>query len=476
MVKQTENEALLVKRLLGSNIIANVVGGPVIAAYGGFMMDFVHLSLGRFVLVVLVVMAVNLAFLSIPLNLYLSGRLKRELKFLYLDHSSEQQKKALGFINRLPFIQSALSFIRMLLSSVAVILALGPVFLSALHALAVLCFGLFSSYLVAQIIYFYLQKAASALCSDAIAKLIENKSAANEYLQINYKARHLELVSTFRSILPTIITSLGILFLVLGLKEHQGDKAFLLGRVSAALILNIICLAGLSLITQRYYNKRLHIIQKSLLDIIEHGDIMSNIPTDMRDDYAITAFQINRSFDLFRQILKGLDSAATSISGSVMGFSSQIRETVAATSSQASAVKEMVSAMENSNHINTQIEAKVEELTNQAQSSLEYVNDGFGKIQDTVHKMDDIKKSNFQTLNEIGDLAEELSSIGEIIDIISNIANQTRIIAFNAELEASSAGSAGNSFRIVAEEIRRLANSTVDSLVGIRGQIGRAHV
>jgi methyl-accepting chemotaxis protein len=103
--------------------------------------------------------------------------------------------------------------------------------------------------------------------------------------------------------------------------------------------------------------------------------------------------------------------------------------------------------------------------------SQELVDSGFGQVQDTIRKMDEIKGSNIHTLEEIGDLTEQISSIGEIIDIINNIANQTRIIAFNAELEASSAGQAGLSFRIVAEEIRRLANNIVDALVGIKGKI-----
>jgi methyl-accepting chemotaxis protein len=203
----------------------------------------------------------------------------------------------------------------------------------------------------------------------------------------------------------------------------------------------------------------------------EHGDTSRKIPTDLTDAYSMTAARINQAFDLFRMVLSQLEDASGRLSGTVMSFSSQIRETVAATTQQASAVKEVVGTMENSNQINRQIEEQARSLSGNAQESQVYVDDGFGKVQDTIRKMDEIKTSNMQTLNEIGELTMQISSIGEIIDIINNIANQTRIIAFNAELEASSAGAAGVSFRIVAEEIRRLANSTVDSLVGIKGRI-----
>jgi methyl-accepting chemotaxis protein len=127
--------------------------------------------------------------------------------------------------------------------------------------------------------------------------------------------------------------------------------------------------------------------------------------------------------------------------------------------------------MEESGGVNEQISDRAEELSEGSRESQAFVDNGFGRVQDTIRKMDEIKTSNIQTLEEIGGLAEQISSIGDIIDIINNIANQTRIIAFNAELEASSAGAAGTSFRIVAEEIRRLANNTVEALVGIKGRI-----
>jgi len=57
------------------------------------------------------------------------------------------------------------------------------------------------------------------------------------------------------------------------------------------------------------------------------------------------------------------------------------------------------------------------------------------------------------------------------VSIISSITDQTKIIAFNAELEASSAGENSRNFEIVAAEIRRLANSTGDSTKQIKDQI-----
>ena len=68
-----------------------------------------------------------------------------------------------------------------------------------------------------------------------------------------------------------------------------------------------------------------------------------------------------------------------------------------------------------------------------------------------------------ETISGIKMLGEKIESIWDIVNIINGIADQTKIIAFNAELEASAAGEAGKNFQIVATEIRRLADSTVSS-------------
>ena len=81
------------------------------------------------------------------------------------------------------------------------------------------------------------------------------------------------------------------------------------------------------------------------------------------------------------------------------------------------------------------------------------------------------KNSNNEIIDGIRALGQQIDCIGDIVTIINDIADQTRIIAFNAELEAVSAGEAGKNFHIVATEIRRLANSTVNSVNDIQSYI-----
>ena len=279
-------------------------------------------------------------------------------------------------------------------------------------------------------------------------------------------------MDSFPLMVPTLLTSLGVFFLVLAMGQG-GDIGFYSFRVEAALVLNILTCSPILIYSRHFHKRRLRTIRAALDDMIERGDTTRRIATDLGDEFALTAHRINRAFDLFRLVLSQMQSTHARLAGTVAGLSDQIRETVAATTQQASAVKEVVGTMESSTQIDQQIQESATILSGNAGESRALVDEGFGKVQDTVRKIEEIKRANLQTLSEIGELGGEISDIGEIIDVINKIANQTRVIAFNAELEASSAGTAGVSFRIVAEEIRRLANSTVDSLAGIKAQIGQ---
>jgi len=273
--------------------------------------------------------------------------------------------------------------------------------------------------------------------------------------------------------IPTIITSTGIILLILVIQQHPDNTAFFTSRIIIALLLNSLTVPSMQIYGRYISKKRLLAIRQALKSMVELGDTNRVIATDLRDDNSLTAAWINEAFDLFRLLLEKLKTTTDSLSSTVMNFSAQTRETVAATTQQASAVKEIVSTMQDSSQISQQIHQQAMGLTSNAEESQSFVDSGFGKVQDTIQKMAEIREANQQTLQEISDLSEEVSSIGEIIEIINSIANQTRIIAFNAELEASSAGSAGASFRIVAEEIRRLANGTVEALSGIKSRISQ---
>jgi methyl-accepting chemotaxis protein len=189
------------------------------------------------------------------------------------------------------------------------------------------------------------------------------------------------------------------------------------------------------------------------------------------DEVGELAALFNRFLDKFHGLLDEIVSSASRLSDSVQELSTTTKEVSSTSNMQAAAVKEVVSTMEDSNIITQSIGGSITEVTRIAVKTKERSDAGTGIVQDTMDKMGEIRRKNADTIAGIRSLADKIRAIWDIVGIIDAIVEQTRIIAFNAALEASTAGEAGKNFRIVAEEIKRLADSTGRSTAEIQARI-----
>lgn len=95
-----------------------------------------------------------------------------------------------------------------------------------------------------------------------------------------------------------------------------------------------------------------------------------------------------------------------------------------------------------------------------AQTSLETSQNGGEVVQDTIRRMDAIRDTIQDTSKRIKRLSESSQSIGEVTDLIRDIAKQVQVLSMNAAIEAAAAGDAGRNFAVVAQEIQRLAKNS----------------
>jgi methyl-accepting chemotaxis protein len=147
------------------------------------------------------------------------------------------------------------------------------------------------------------------------------------------------------------------------------------------------------------------------------------------------------------------------------------KENAATAQDQSAAVKEIVATMEDSNALSENIASKIRDVSKVAEKTSSDVAAGVASIEQNVAQLHAIFDANQQTIEGMKILSERIESIWDIVTLINNVADQAKIIAFNAELEASSAGEAGKSFRIVANEIRRLSDGIIDGTKEIKERI-----
>jgi methyl-accepting chemotaxis protein len=193
--------------------------------------------------------------------------------------------------------------------------------------------------------------------------------------------------------------------------------------------------------------------------------------TDLSNEFMFNVYLINTIVEILQKILKESQRISMTVVESSNELSVISRETAVTSLEQNSGVKELLSAMEESDALSKTIAEKIGEVSLVASRTTDNINEGFDILKQNMQKLDEIKRANDVTVEGIKVLTEKVSGISDIARIINGIADQTNIIAFNAELEASSAGDVGENFALVANEIRRLTNNTIQSTEEIRKRI-----
>lgn len=147
------------------------------------------------------------------------------------------------------------------------------------------------------------------------------------------------------------------------------------------------------------------------------------------------------------------------------------KENAATSMEQSASVKEIVATMEDTNALSENIGTRIRDVNSIANKTSDDVKVGVDSLVENVKKLGEIFEANQETIAGIKSLSNQIDNIWEIVSFINNVADQAKIIAFNAQLEASSVGDAGKNFYIVATEIRRLADGIIDGTKEIKEKI-----
>lgn len=242
---------------------------------------------------------------------------------------------------------------------------------------------------------------------------------------------------------------------------------------NTAVLVGVIMIAvglGLALLTARGLTHRIGALMVGVNEVSK-GNLTVDIVADGGDELADLARAASEMRSQLHDLAVQVRSNAHAVHSAAQQITGAVEGQAATSSEMSSSVAEITSTMEELSASSTQIAEHSKSVVDIANSTYESSQRGTDAMQSVLVKMGDIQQDNQNSLREIVDLGNKSKEISKVMEIINAVADQTKLIAFNAALEAASAGDAGRRFGVVAAEIRRLADSVTESTGEIEHKI-----
>ncbi|MFI5935311.1 methyl-accepting chemotaxis protein [Actinoplanes sp. NPDC051494] len=184
-----------------------------------------------------------------------------------------------------------------------------------------------------------------------------------------------------------------------------------------------------------------------------------------------TAFAAAVAWKLSRDLRREVGAAVGHIQSSSAELEAAAAQQAGGGRDQASAMNEITTTISELLITSRQISDSAQRVSKIAEDTSEAALSGDATIEQTRASISAIRSQVDQIVQHMLALGEKSQQIGGVVDLVSELAEQTNILAINATIEASGAGEWGRRFAVVAEEIRKLADRTAGSAKEIRALI-----
>lgn len=213
-----------------------------------------------------------------------------------------------------------------------------------------------------------------------------------------------------------------------------------------------------------------------ILKSLASGDMTTRMTSDCKGDYNIikeninvVATELSNALKKVNEVIQATASAANQISSSAEEMAAGAQEQSAQANEVASAVEEMTKTIFETSK-NTSAAAQASKFAG------DYAKEGEKAVEETIDGMKRISEVVTKSAETVQALGKSSDQIGEIIQVIDDIADQTNLLALNAAIEAARAGEQGRGFAVVADEVRKLAERTTKATKEIATMITQIQV